>query len=66
MATIRDHVIFRQPMGSCNLPRSTLRYWWGNLTRRTIAFLDNSWDRGFLAAFDHLAALGMTPVSRIR
>jgi membrane glycosyltransferase len=36
------------------------------LIRRTSAFLNNRWCKGFLAAFAHLTALGITPVSRLR
>jgi len=67
--TIRDHIARREAMGHwprSDLPRSSLRYWWRNLIRRTSAFLNNSWCKGFLAAFDHLTALGITPVSRLR
>jgi len=67
--TLRDHIARRDMMGHLphsDLPRSSLRYWWKNLIRRTVAFLNNSWCKGFLAAFDHFVALGVTPVSRLR
>lgn len=66
---IREHLARRETMGHlprCDLPRSSLRYWWTNLTRRTLALLNNSWCKGFLAAFDHFETLGITPVSRLR
>ena len=66
---VRDHLAHRQTMGHwprSDLYRSNLRYWWNNLTRRTLAYLNHSWGKGFLAAFDHLAALGKAPVSRLK
>ncbi len=62
---IRDHIARRQTMGHwprSDLLRSNLRYWWNNLARRTLAFLDNRWSMGLLAAFDQLP----DPVSRLR
>lgn len=61
---IRDHIEHRQAMGHwprSDLLRSNLRYWWNNLTRRTLAFFDNRWGMGLLAAFDQLP----NPVSRL-
>jgi len=66
---IRHHIERHQATAHwprSDLLRSNLRYWWDNLTRQTLAFLNNSWCRGFLAAFDHLTALGKTPVARLR
>jgi hypothetical protein len=66
---IRDHLARREAIGHwprSDLPRSSLRYWFSNLIRRTIAILNNSWRNGITAAFDHLEALGMTPVSQLR
>ena len=66
---IRDHLARHEAMGHwprSDLPRSSLRYWFINLTRRTIAFLNNSWRNGFTAAFDCLEKVGMAPVSRLR
>lgn len=64
-AVIREHIAHREE--HCRWPRSdiirsNLRYWWKNLIRRTAAFLDNRWDKGFAAAFDRLH----DPVSRLR
>jgi hypothetical protein len=62
---IRDHIARRQTMGHwprSDLLRSNLRYWWNNLARRTLAFLDNRWSMGLLAAFDQLS----DPVSWLR
>ena len=67
-AMIRELLALRSERGHWprfELPRSSLRYWWCNLVRRTCAFLDNRW-KGSLSAFDHLSALGMVPVSRLR
>ena len=66
---IRNHIEHRQTLGHwprSDLLRSNLRYWWNNLTRRTCAFLTNTWCDGFLTAFDQLSALGKVPVSRLR
>jgi hypothetical protein len=62
---IRDHIEHRQTVGywpRSDILRSNLRYWWNNLARRTLAFLDNRWSMGLLAAFDQLP----DPVSRLR
>lgn len=61
---IRNHIEHRQAVEHwprSDLLRSNLRYWWNNLTRRVRAFLTNSWNEGFLVAFDQLP----TPVSRL-
>jgi len=41
-----------------------MRHWLANLSRQTKARLTDAWQQGLLAAFDHLAALGIVPVSR--
>jgi len=47
-----------------DLPRSRLRHWLANLSRQCCALLTNSWRQGLPAAFDHLVARGLVPVSR--
>lgn len=64
-AVIRDHLAHREEFGHwprSDLARSNLRYWLHNLKRRTIAFFDDRWTMGVLAAFDQLP----TPVNRLR
>jgi hypothetical protein len=62
---IRNHIEHRHTARHwprSDLLRSNLRYWWNNLTRRTLAFFDNRWSMGFLAAYDQLP----NPVSWLR
>ena len=47
------------------LSRSSLRHYLANLTRQTLARLGKDWGAGLMAAFDHLLAAGVTPVSRV-
>jgi hypothetical protein len=35
----------------------------GNLKKQTKAFLSDTWEKGFLAAFDYLLSIGHVPVS---
>lgn len=65
---IRSHLAHRLNEGlwpRSSLPRTSLRRWLANLTRQTLARLGKDWGAGLLAAFDHLLAAGMTPVSRV-
>lgn len=52
----------RWPRSSLSPPR--MRHWLANLSRQTKARLTDAWQKGLLAAFDHLAALGFVPVGR--
>ncbi len=47
---------------SLSLPR--MRHWLANLKRQTLAQLASSWKEGLIAAFDHLIAMRIVPVSR--
>jgi len=63
---IRSHLAHRLNEGwwpRSSLPRTSLRRWLANLTRQTLARLGKDWGSGLMAAFDHLVAAGMTPVS---
>lgn len=67
ITTIRSHLAERLGSGywpRSDLPRSRLRHWLTNLTRQSCAVLTNAWQQGLLAAFDHLVANGVVPVSR--
>ena len=64
---IRFHLAQRLSEGRwpfSSLSRSSLRYWMVNLTRKTAALLKGAWKDGLLAAYDHLLALGKSPISR--
>lgn len=65
---IRSHLAQRLNEGRwpcSSLSRSSLRHWLDNLTRQTLARLGSDWGNGLMAAFDHLLAAGVTPVSRV-
>ncbi|TET83235.1 MAG: hypothetical protein E3J46_12590 [Desulfobacteraceae bacterium] len=42
---------------------SSHRHWLRNLKKQIKALLSDIWDKGILAAFDHLVSIGHTPVS---
>ncbi len=44
-------------------PHSKFRHWLYNLKKQVKAYLTETWDRGFIAAFDYLASIGKVPVS---
>jgi len=65
--TIRSHLAHRLIEGMwprSSLSRSCLRHWLANLLRQVAAHLTDAWKDGLLAAFDHLSAKGLAPVSR--
>jgi hypothetical protein len=43
---------------------SRQRHWLNSLKRTVKAYLGDQWNRGLLAAFDHLSSFGHVPVSR--
>jgi hypothetical protein len=65
--TIRTLLALRISKGrwptSSVLP-SRMRYWLANLKRQALARLTSSWKEGLIAAFDHLIAMRIVPVSR--
>ena len=44
---------------------SRQRYWFNNLKKRVAAYLTGDWDKGLIAAFDHLSEINLMPVSSI-
>jgi hypothetical protein len=46
------------------ISRNRQGHWFRSLQKRIKAYLTDTWHRGIVFGFDHLLALGQTPISR--